>query len=274
MTRLFKATLTSLGLALGFLTSGATAHAAFNVDGFSYLDTSHIKVTRTGTPGDQPTFSYANNVGVFAWSPKTSFPDGVVLDANGKLRTFCIEIPEHVSNGPDYLFTPTPLTSLPNANGGGPTMTQTKVDNIAKLWEAYRDTINGNAVLTTAFQVSIWAIVYGNGSYSYNADVNGGTNNSTDGVLTSGLFKSAENDAVNSKAHEWLTSLSGLTDKANLVGFKVTLGNANHQDQISEREENFDDGLQPVPAPPAVILALVGIVPCLAMRRRLRGQAA
>jgi hypothetical protein len=201
-----------------------------------------------------------------------------VLSGN-VLPSFCIEITQDVYEGSTYNFHPTALTSLPTS---GPKLDSTKIMELSQLWGAEYGNlmVAGNQSKTdsnsAAFQIAIWAIVYGNDNLAGLA-WNGNT-------LTSGVsgsypnggnpFTATGTDA--NTAFSWLQNVqSGAWNSynANLAGFAVG-PNGQNQDQIAELKNGYyvdgNGNIVCTPAPSALILALSGLIPCFAMRRRLR----
>jgi hypothetical protein len=189
------------------------------------------------------------------------------------LPTFCIEIPQDVYEGSTYNFHATALTSLPTS---GPQLDSTKISELSQLWGAEYSHLQTSADYA-AFQIAIWAIVYGNDKLAGLA-WNGNT-------LTSGITGSYPNSGVPftatgadaGTADAWLKNIkdnSWTTYSANLVGFSVGPDGQN-QDQLAQLQNGYyvdsNGNIVCAPAPTALVLALFGIVPCLAMRRRLMG---
>jgi hypothetical protein len=198
---------------------------------------------------------------------------GLVLTNKNVLPTFCIEIPQDVYEGSTYNFQPTALTNLPTS---GPPLDTNKIKELGQLWGALYSTLISKSDYA-AFQIAIWAIVYGNGNladFSWNGTHQNGKL-TFEGSNVNYPFTATGADAYT--AYCWLTNLANgkyKSDSANLVGFDVTsLSGQPAQDQLAELKTGYyvnpNGDIVHAPAPPALILALVGIVPCLALRRRL-----
>jgi hypothetical protein len=87
----------------------------------------------------------------------------------------------------------------------------------------------------------------------------------------------------------WYTTITGTVALTNFAAFIDSSGtnpgvwigmedllhdDDDFQDMVIHLLEPDGDDIVPTPAPPALVLAVVGIVPCLALRRRLRSQTA
>jgi hypothetical protein len=273
-----KTYISGLGLVLGFVVNTSIAQGGFdatltglnNTGGFSSYDTTNV----TGWSKEYGSFSLFNAIACqIDWTSSSSSLAGLVLTNKGVLPTFCIEIPQDVYEGSTYNFQPTALTNLPTS---GPPLNTNKIKELGQLWGALYSTLKSSSDYA-AFQIAIWAIVYGNGNladFSWAGTHQNGTL-TFEGSNVNYPFTATGADAYT--AFGWLENLANgkyKSDSANLVGFDVTsLSGQPAQDQLAELKPGYcvnpNGDIVSAPAPSALILALVGIVPCLALRRRL-----
>lgn len=158
--------------------------------------------------------------------------------------TFCIQRSQDVYFGGTYTYTIGALESAPTGNGS-PAMTTIQANQIRRLWHLDRATLGEDPTRNAAFQYAIWQIL----GYAYPID---GTNAALGLQIAKYL-----NDSVRSVG---LSEANG--GLANLIALKSD----GAQDQIIEAP-------RPAPVPPALVLALTGILPLLGLRRYLRSAA-
>jgi hypothetical protein len=268
MIRVFylKTCFTTLGLAMGLVGTTLTAQAQFTatLSALNNQSTNNFAadtVTITETSSSQP---YLINASVIAaiinWTPTSTPPTGLVLNGNGTLSTFCIDLNQDVYEGStNNILTPTALSKLPVT---GPPLTTTSINEISRLLGSNINSLGSPASNAeyAGLQVAIWAIIYGNGTWQASGSGSGTT-------LTSGSFIATGSDI--GLAIGYLNGLGNDNTYANIAGL------ATGQDQVAELKagyyQNSDGEIVASPAPPAIVLAVLGIVPCLALRRRLSG---
>jgi hypothetical protein len=199
------------------------------------------------TPGSTSSYTAfsSNLIGLIHW--KDSF-------TQKPYQTFCIEITQDIiTPSTKDTYTLVQLAQAPNPNNGplygqkgntavyGPTG-QVKASAIDKLYAAdYPAVLNASINDQAAFQVAVWKLVY-----------DGPTNTN----LSQGNLKvlAADNPgltAIVTKAQSYLNGLAGIT---NTTAFdsKYSL--------IAWTSSTLQDQVQvvPVPAPPALVLGLIG----------------
>lgn len=277
-----------LSLIVGSTVGATTAKGGFeatltglnNTGGFSSYDTTNV----SGYSTQMGNFSLSGAIACrIDWTPVTGSGSttGLVMSGN-VLPTFCIEIPQDVYETETYNFQATALTSLPTS---GPHLDSTKIAELSQLWGAKYSSlfVAGNQAQTdanyAAFQIAIWAIVYGNdlSNLSWNSTTNTFTSGTT-GYYAPGSnpFTATGSDAYT--AYTWLQNVQcGAWNSydANLVGFALSQNGQPAQDQLAQLQNGYyvdsNGNIVCAPAPTALFLALSGILPCLALRRRLRG---
>jgi hypothetical protein len=281
MLRIWKSLTTTLCLALGLLATSAPARAGFTAD---LIGAGHggsgVSVSYPGAGAPNPWSGFAGQI---MWDvlPNGSSIAGLT-DANGRFNTFCIQLGQYALD--PQTFNARNLATLPDAGAASP-MGATRALLLRELFaERFTSlTVSGNTAQTNlnhqAFQLAVWEIVYETNSILKLTGPN-------QGVLY------ASGHSATTLANGWLKTLAGqsgdagytqgylgdgtgdVTQLANLVG----LQGVNGQDQVAVLQPGFGPGpggdIEPVPAPPAVVLALAGVLPCLALRRRLRNRDA
>jgi len=155
--------------------------------------------------------------------------------------TFCIELTQYISTGQERTYTThSDLTDAPRTDGV--VLSDTKVDKLEHFWGQYRDQVVDSDT-ASAFQVSIWEIVY-DGDGALDLDYGQGS------FAVSSHSSYADTKGI---ASGWLAGLDLNGPTANLMA----LANRCRQDQITE---------VPTPGAAAAGLALLG----LTLRRRRR----
>jgi hypothetical protein len=155
--------------------------------------------------------------------------------------SFCIQTSQFISPGNTYTYNVVQLEQAPD----GANMSSSQANQIRRLWTAERGNINGDNLKSAAFQWAIWGIL-GQNTYS-------GGNAGLQALITQYISESNGNYA--------LANLAALTSGSPVFA----------QDQIIELNGGFTpQGGEVVqtPVPAGLILAVTGIVPCLALRRR------
>jgi len=138
--------------------------------------------------------------GAIAWNVNSAGTTPALYgQLDSKLVTYCIEIGQDVYVGSTDTWTVASLVGAPIATGGGGTLTppdpvggmsQSQANLIYTLAELYGPQYfpaHPASTNTAAMQLAIWEIIYGNGTYSYNATAN---------TLTSNLFVATGTDAT------------------------------------------------------------------------------
>jgi hypothetical protein len=250
-----KTALTGLGLVLGLAAPASPARADFKATLTSLNPGQWTVDVQDSVHGNVSGYNYG--AGQLNWTVNGASV-GTLAGNGTNFGSFCIEIPKHVQIGTMYTFDAQSLGSLPTSLV--PSMGDVKADQIRELW-AERHASLSTGEQYAAFQLSIWEIIY-----------------ETKGDLavtgsTGGTFRAyGTPDNIVTLANTWLASVNGLDANgtaparlANLSGMRVTINSGgDYQDQVVE--------VVAAPTPPALVLALLGIIPCLALRRRLAGN--
>jgi len=170
--------------------------------------------------------------GSMNWTRDNVTP-GTYAGLQGNFSTFCIEVTQYVAFGGTYTYdvTNTPNAPTPDINFNLP-MGNAKAAQLSELFGRYYNSLVSNTDFS-AFQMSVWEIVYDNGS-SVNA----------------GVFQIRNAVPEETLANQWLGTLDG---SGPMMGGLFALSNREVQDQI-------------VPGPGA--LALAGAGGLLVTRRR------
>jgi hypothetical protein len=245
-------------LAAGFLSLSPRASAELLTLNFQGETTNpgnpSVSFTLNGT-------SYTNfATGPFYWSqnsvpPNSNFPPPIA--------TFCIEINNNKPLpviGTNTTFSVTNLSGAPTI-GNNPT----EIADITQLYGLYYQTAWANQstfhgdVNSTAFQIALWKLIY-----------DGGTNMN----LATGNFQAANLGVYSTTAQSMLNSLNGNTSSFTtrfagdeLVALVTPAPGAKTQDEVQDQII-----LRPktVPAPPAVMLAGIGVLALLGRARWTR----
>lgn len=185
-------------------------------------------------------------------------------------NTFCIEILQNIYFGEKYSYSTAALQEAPQRTGTPEAMGLVKANLIRELWAQWSGDLT-DATKYEAFQVAIWNIIY-----DTDFSVSSGS-----GLfyLTTSQGNATQTAHVLSQANTYLNYLatndptgSGSLSMANLVA----LSNLGAQDQVALLNPGYNPpppgggSPQPVPAPPTAILAMLGLLPCAALRWRGR----
>lgn len=266
--------------------TSSTANAGFNFGAtFNSVDPAFGSYNYTARGG-----THTSAGGRMNWTSTSTLHDafaGLNGRTGNNFITFCIEVTANISGSQTYNIETKQLKDLPTSGSPSP-MDAAKANDIAQFWGRWESTIaslqtTGNTniagfgavtfdQLGTAIQLAIWEIVYEQDGTGYNVN--------TEGALNQGFRVNSGDATTRSLANHLLTYqmdfTSANTNLANVIGLKVTQGGNNRQDQVTIiDDEYYVDGNgdpQPVPVPPAIVLALTGIAGGIFLRRRLAGQ--
>ncbi|MBY0459903.1 MAG: Cys-Gln thioester bond-forming surface protein [Gemmataceae bacterium] len=211
-------------------------------------ETINLTFTSNGTPVTyNPNGGAATTVGggVFGWK------QGTPLNANFNtaVNTYCAELNQGISLNQTYTFT------VERNLAAAPTVgTAAKAAAITSLFDRFYNTSLTSAANQSAFQLALWELtVDGVANYS----------------LSQGQIR-----ASNTTAQSWLDAVRNNTAYTNrdLAGKSlVALVSATNQDQFTV--VNNPTPQPAIPAPPAVILAGIGLVGLAGRARFLRRAA-
>lgn len=167
---------------------------------------------------------------------------------SGGFQSFCADYFQPVTTGDTYSYVPVDISALPDI-GTDPT----KLARIQELYDRfYTAAVNGTADQAGAFQLALWELTY---------DGTGAVDIASGNFIATAVGGSA-NTAI---AQSWLNTIDDPTAPAPTDSFQlVGLFNANNQDQIVPLAP------APVPAPAALVLAVIGGGVLLARRRAAR----
>jgi len=254
MNSVLKRTIAFLGLLLGLAGTGLQAQAGY------------VKFDNV-SPGHGATGQY--NWHFVDGTPSHNAiagPVGIKYTDVGQshFTTFCVETQQHISGGSVYsVGTPTSnyqfvsLAIAPTTSGNITigSLTISRGDALREMWSKWHGGLSGNDAFA-AFQFAVWHI--------------------TGQTLDSNTGHPGSNSNVLALYNQYLdTTQWDSNKKADLAvmhsGLPTTYA---FQDQLLELDGGGANLLTIVPAPPALILALAGIVPCFALRRRLTAKAA
>jgi hypothetical protein len=258
---------TVLSIALGAimgLAAATPARADFTATGYSlsYGESSNWgTVHYTGG-------SYSYWAGAITWATSTPIHGLTGLSGLGpnQFNAFCVELTQDATQ--PETFHAESLADIPDSRGGMGTNAAAMISALLAQNPALSP--SGSAASTSKeeyaeLQLAIWDIVYNGGAQILDQHTHG---SNTFYLDTSGM--SVDPNFL-SKTNSLLSSID-LSYSCNVVGL---LGVNHAQDMVVELPNgNGPDGpgdIVSTPAPPAFLLALFGVVPCLAFRRRLSG---
>ncbi len=247
-----KALGTCLCVALGLLASARPADAGFTAT-FDSVQ-----------PGSTSGGEYA---GQFDWHT-SSVVSGVAYNVTGTNNSsypsthfisFCIQFNQNISFGSTYTYNLVNLEAAPQGGTGTTTMTASSADRIRRMWAAEVDTgnLNGSATNSAAFQWAVWSIL---GYVPPDLTTVSGLDNAI--AIQANYYKNTVSTSAGAKANLW------------------AMASPTAQDQVIELGSGYvgnDPNGGPVlatPAPASLVLALSGLVPFLAFRRRLLNRTA
>ncbi len=220
MTRLFRLAFTVIAVAA--LAPSAKAET--------------ISLTRNPASGVSVSFNYlGSNVttsgGIFSWSQNSP----INSNFNSAVPTYCIELDQGLSSSATTFTVQTNLTAAPLIG------TTSKANAITSLFDRFYNSTIGNTSRQASFQLALWEIIYDGAPSTTRTE-------STSGSVrfTNSLAQSFLNDIQNN-AYYTNGSLAG--------NRLVALVNGTIQDQITVDPVPPAD---PIPAPPAVLLAGLG----------------
>jgi hypothetical protein len=293
MKRVWKTTITGLGLALGILVSGGTAEAAWvsvnNIDqtrfndasGTDYWDShsddgSQLNVgyylTKSGgftSTGLTPPIGTYDSNGNYLSGAHLQYNDldglgGLLFTAgNGSVATGTVTFLLEVAGNNPY----NEVWISSTANGGTPIQVFAGGDSPP----AGPVSLNAN----NPFALILLDTHYKRGWYS-TGEYFEYTGDDATWYLTATVKGGDTNFAVFKSSDDALAQdlYVGIEDNDNRSGPPDQPTDRDFNDIVLHIHSDTGGGVIPTPAPPAVLLALAGILPCLALRRRLAAKTA
>jgi hypothetical protein len=237
-----------------------------NPDGSGTYTAGALSVNNISLTGTQGTFT--SPVGQFHWGDPPNFPNQQIIN------TFCAELTNHGANalpqvGGTATFRVGDLSELHGLSG---TLSADQVSAIKALYGNSYDFANDRATGTgalaqnfenAAFQLALWELMYDYGS----------TNLSAGNFSVSG----SAYDAIKAEATSMLGNLNGGLANYDASGYQVVAllspsgakgsGDTDFQDHITVQPK-------PVPAPPALMLAGIGVLGLVGRGRLGRNKTA
>lgn len=217
----------------------------------AHADSMTVKALGPGALGQSVSITHPNSggsavhyggfAGFYSWE-KTG--GGGPFATGTKFQTFCIELTEFFSTGNTYTVNVVDPLNAPNPGLPVGQMTSAKASLLSELHGRFLGEVDTSKE-AAAFQVAVWEIVYdtglklGAGQGQVYIDNASHLNAGTYGAL----------------AQYWLNQLNGTGPQPDLLA----LSKAGFQDQII---------VNPVPAPPALVLAGIGFLGLLGWRSR------
>ena len=247
--RLTRLAVAALAVA-GFLTLSPRASAELIT--LEYLGNAggSVNVTFKGAPLD------ARPAGPFSWmdtndTPNPAFPPTI--------KTFCIELEQGLPtlNPPTATFGITDLAAAPTINSAA------KADAIRALYGNFYDPVTDSVIggKNRAFQLALWELVYDFGNVN----------------LATGDFISRASVGTTNDARDMLNGLGDGLTKFNASGYELVAlvapaEGAKTQDQVQDHLTLRPKGA--APAPPAAMLAGIGVLVLLGRARWTRRPTA
>jgi hypothetical protein len=234
----------ALVAAVGFLAAAPRASA----------DTITITLDNGGTP-----VSYNPNGGASVTEYAGPFHWTQTAPTSANITTYCIDLTHYISTGGTYTYTTVPVASLVPLSGDGTGINTTaKVNAIDALFNKYYTISQTSAADSAAFQLALWKLEYDGPSSSPTS-------------LTTGTIQLA-GDTKTTLAQEMLngTLPSSYNDLANASLVALISGTSN-QNQI---EVVPNPPVAGVPAPPALMLAGIGVLGLVGRARWARSAVA
>lgn len=211
----------------------APAHAAFETATFS-----------TVIPGEVVSISYTDNTtgktmtesgwaGAYIFNPSSDNTGPLTNTFSG----FCIDVSQDINSGQKVYFGGANLANAPNDGGSSSSaMGSTAANLIAQLWAADYSLIGTDNTKAAAFQIAIWEIV--NGPYSTETNVSN--------------FSVTADTATMQYVTNWLSGLdynAAENGTGKMTNGLYALTDPTYQDYVVQL---------PAPAPPGLILGLIG----------------
>jgi hypothetical protein len=217
------------------------AHATYETATFSNVN-----------PGEVVTISNTTNSGTTTesgWAGVYNFVNGTG-PLTGSYSGFCIDIGQGINSGDSPQWT---VASLASAPVPGNSMGQGRANLIAELWYNNYADIGSSNTKAAAFQIAIWEIINEtatNPDGSLNLDVTSGSFSVSKAYSN---YPTTADTQTLSQANTWLGALD-LSGNGNKATNLIALESTQYQDYVVQ---------MPVPAPPGLMLGLVGAVSLL-----------
>jgi hypothetical protein len=181
------------------------------------------------------------NGGIFNWSQTGP----INSNFNSALPTYCIELDQGLSSAATTFTVQTNLTAAPLIG------TTSKANAITSLFDRFFNSTIGNTSRQASFQLALWEIIYDGAPSTTRTESTSG-NVRFDNTLAQSFLNDIQNNAYYTNG-----SLAG--------NRLVALVNGTIQDQITVDPNPPVNN--PVPAPPAVLLAGIGALALLGRSR-------
>lgn len=273
----------AVGCACTLLAPASTARAGFNAtftgaDPMAGVAFTYFAAGSTGGSGTGET--HISAAGRMDWSTTDPAAPGDLFNKNGQSNgafvTFCIDVSHWVQG--TQTFTVLGSSSLPSYSNAlahfwaqwadviknlDPNAPSTTLVSIAGISGSY-----SNDQIASALQLAIWEIVYDVADSNGNYDVTSGSGFRVTSPPSTDPIVILANGLVN--PHNWTSG-----NVATLLFLQSGHPDSTHgQDQVTGYLDTNHQQDNPTPVPPGVVLALTGLLPCLAFRRRLAGRPA
>lgn len=210
-----------------------------------------INLLRDSSSGVNVSFNYlGSNVttggGIFNWSQTGP----INSNFNTAVPTYCIELDQGLSSSSTTFTVQTNLASVTTIG------TTAKANAITSLFDRFYNSTIGNTTRQAAFQLALWEILY-DGAPSSAVNEGGSGNVKFSNSLAQSFLNDIQNNAYYTNG-----SLAG--------NRLVALTNGSIQDQLTVDPNPPGN---PVPAPPAVLLAGLGALALFGRARFTRAAA-